>query len=93
MSFEGRFRNKHIAIQQEDIQTRDDLVLFVRDLLADLRSRPDAWENASLDTYLEALAAWVEDMEGYYRNRGEATPEPPSWKTLGEILLAATMYE
>lgn len=62
-------------------------------MVADLRSRPDAWENASLDRYLEALAAWVEDMDGYYQNRGQAAPEQPNWKTLGEILLAATTYE
>jgi hypothetical protein len=32
-------------------------------------------------------------MEGDYHNRGEAVPEQPSWKTLGEILVAATIYE
>jgi hypothetical protein len=77
----------------EKIQTRDDLVLFINHLVQDLRTRPERWENASLDAYLTAIAAWVQDMEGYYRNRGETTPHRPTWKNVGEILLAARIYE
>jgi hypothetical protein len=32
-------------------------------------------------------------MEGYYNNRGEAMPETPDWQTLGQMLLAARVYE
>jgi hypothetical protein len=77
----------------EKIQTRDDLVLFINHLVQDLRTRPERWENASLDAYLAAIAAWVQDMEGYYRNRGETTPHHLTWKNVGEILLAARIYE
>jgi hypothetical protein len=77
----------------EKIQTRDDLVLFIHHLVQDLRTRPERWENTSLDAYLSAIAAWVQDMEGYYRNRGETAPHRPTWKYVGEILLAARIYE
>jgi hypothetical protein len=43
--------------------------------------------------YLEALGAWVEDMNGYYQAKGGAIPLQPSWKMLGQILLAAKVYE
>jgi hypothetical protein len=75
------------------VRSRSDLARFVEQLADDLEHNPDGWENGSLPRYLEALAAWLHDMEGTYRNRGEALPEQPSWQTLGEILLAASIYE
>ena len=79
--------------QAEKIQTREDLVLFIHHLAQDLRQCPERWENTSLDAYLGAIAAWVQDMEGYYRNRGQAAPQHPAWRHIGEILLAARIYE
>jgi hypothetical protein len=86
-------RESSLDEQVETVQSREDLAGFVRDLVNDLRTRPGEWENDRLDTYLEAVAAWIEDMDGYYQNRGEAAPQEPSWKLLGEILLAAKSYE
>ena len=79
--------------QAINVQSRDDFVKFVQALLRDLRSGDTPWENATLDRFIEALAAWSNDMDGYYANRGEAAPAQPSWRLLAEILLAATMYE
>jgi len=79
--------------QAKKIQTRDDFVVFLHNLLRDLRECPERWENASLEAYLEAMAAWVQDMDGYYRNRGEKVPKHLTWQHLGEILLAAGIYE
>ena len=75
------------------IVSRDDLVAFVRRLRCDLLENRDAWENSTLDSYLEAMAAWIEDSDGYYRNMGQPVPQTPSWKTLADILLAAKVYE
>ncbi len=77
----------------EHICCRQDFVAFAGSLLADLRQQRDRWENADLTSYLEAMAAWVNDMPGYYKNRGEPVPDQPSWKTLARILLAARTYE
>lgn len=77
----------------EAIQSRADLVRFLEALAEDLRSRPEDWENNTLENYLEALSSWVDDSDGYYRNRGVAIPVTPTWKNIGEMLLAATMYE
>jgi hypothetical protein len=79
--------------QVEKIHTRDDLGLFIHQLVRDLRTCPERWENTSLETYLTAIAAWVQDMDGYYGNRGETVPQQPTWKQVGEILLAASLYE
>ena len=79
--------------QAEKMQTRDDFVIFMHHLVRDLRTCPEQWENPSLEAYLAAIAAWVQDMDGYYRNRGEQVPQYLTWKHVGEILLAARIYE
>lgn len=79
--------------QAKKIQTRDEFVIFMHHLLQNLHERPEQWENASLEAYLEAVASWVQDMDGYYRNRGEKVPKHLTWHHLGEILLAAKIYE
>lgn len=84
---------KELHEQVAEIQTRADLVAFVEALRADLKANPKKWENATLDTFLGALASWTEDMDGYYRNHGREVPQTPTWKTVGEMLAAARIYE
>ena len=79
--------------QVDSIQSREDFISFVRALLEDLKEDPNDWENPSLENYLKAVAAWVEDMDGYYQNQGKPVAKNPDWKMLGEILLAAKFYE
>lgn len=76
-----------------NVSTRDELVAFAKSLAADFRENPDAWENTTVDAYLEAFAAWVEDMDGFYLNQGESIPESPSWRVVADMLMAAKMYE
>jgi len=75
------------------VHTREDLALFVQELAHSLRTKPQEWENVSLPEYLEAMAAWIEDADGYYANAGKPVPQQPSWQNLAEILLAAKHYE
>lgn len=79
------------AVQQ--VQSREDFVAFLGALRADLQKNPEQWQNRDLPAFLEAMSAWMEDMEGYYRNRGEPVPDQPRWQTLGQILLAARVYQ
>ena len=50
------------------------------------------WNNAELHQYLEALAAWLEDSDGYYANLGRVPPGN-GWDVVGDALRAATVYE
>jgi hypothetical protein len=79
--------------QAHEVNSREDLVRFIHALLHDLEDNPDDWENPTLDRYLEAMAAWVHDMHGYYRNRGERMPEVLTWRHVADILMAARIYE
>jgi hypothetical protein len=75
------------------IQSRQEFLAFARTFLSSLRSRPEDWTNRDLASFLEAMTAWIEDMDGYYQSRGEPVPEQPTWKALGQVLLAARIYE
>jgi hypothetical protein len=75
------------------IDTREDLVAFIEALRANLSSKPQEWENATLDQYLAALSAWLEDCPGYYKRTGQSAPATPSWKNIAEMLIAAKVYE
>lgn len=80
-------------IDPESVRTREDFVRYVAALAESARNEPDTWENANLPSYLEAASAWAADLDGFFRNRGESTPEPPTWATFAMILAAARIYE
>jgi hypothetical protein len=82
-----------IPEQANSIHSREDFVAFVRALCKDLKDNPKSWENGDLYRFLEALSAWVEDMDGYYRNQGRPVPQQLDWRTFGDMLMAAKMYE
>jgi hypothetical protein len=82
-----------LAEQIATIETKADLVAFIEALTRDLTTNPNEWENATLERYLTALASWLEDSDGYYRNRGMDPPKTPSWTNVVDMLIAAKMYE
>lgn len=75
------------------IRSREGFVEFTKALRKDLHDNPASWENSTLERFLEAIGAWVEDMDGYYVNQASSVPEPLDWKVVGDILMAAKMYE
>ena len=76
----------------DHVRSRSDFIAFVRKLRQELLQSPERWENASLEEYLEAVAAWVEDIEGYAGYQEEQIPGS-SWRWFCLMLLAATTYE
>jgi len=84
--------HKTVRERVDSIKSRTDLAAFIREMREDLLRNPELWENANLDDFLEAMSAWVDDCPGYYTNRGEAVPEQPSWKVIGDILMGAKVY-
>ena len=75
----------------EKITNKNDFLNLIKAL-----SKEDfsGWENSSLETYLLALAHWLEDSEGFYKNRKlRISHEEPSWQLFADALQAATIYE
>jgi hypothetical protein len=79
--------------QQEGVETREDLASLILALRNDLLTHPKWWENTSLEGYLDALAAVTESLGQRFQNLGETLPDQPTWKLVGDILLAARVYE
>ena len=77
----------------ENIKNREDLIKFIHHLRKDLQSNSAEWENITLEDYLEAMEAWINDMDGYYLNNNQIPPEQPTWKNIADILIASGMYE
>ncbi len=77
----------------DEISSKDDFVNFVELLVSDLNTNPSEWANKNLSEYLEGIASWTEDMDGYYQNNNVPIPEHINWKVFANILVAAKMYE
>ncbi|MFF0746914.1 hypothetical protein ACFYVL_41675 [Streptomyces sp. NPDC004111] len=79
--------------RSNEIRTREELAAFVRDLHEEYLSRGQDWENTNLESFLEALAAWIDSADHLYRNLGEDLPPHGNWSFFARSLGAATMYE
>ena len=77
----------------DNIHSHADFLSFLKTLHRDFETHPNGWENDTLERYLGAITAWVEDMEGYYLNCNEPVPKNVSWNIMAQILLAAKYYE
>lgn len=75
------------------VDSREDLASFVRALHHDHVDGNDSWGNADLAAFLEALAAWIDDADGWYRNAGRELPANGDWSFFARALRAATIYE
>jgi hypothetical protein len=52
------------------------------------------WENETAYTFLQALAAWLEDSDGYYSNmKIPMDTNAASWQLFADALQAAAIYE
>jgi hypothetical protein len=64
----------------------DDVVATLATLIEELRSGGADWENVTLESYLEAMQAW---MQSFKKRLGE----DPTWRTVVVMLEAARHYE
>lgn len=77
----------------EFINGKEDFTRYIELLVESLRKNPNEWGNSNLPDYLEAVANWTDDMEGYYKNNNVPLPENINWKVFATILTAARIYE
>ncbi|MFY4723357.1 DUF7660 family protein [Streptomyces sp. LaBMicrA B280] len=75
------------------VGSREDLAAFVRSLRLHHAEEGMSWENADLPSFLEALAAWLDDADGWYGSTGRELPPGGDWAFFARAPRAATMYE
>lgn len=76
------------------LQSRQDLIGHLFRLMDDFDGVGSTWQNQGVYSFLQAMAAWLEDCEGFYRNTGQAVDvDQPSWQLFGDALSAAAVYE
>lgn len=61
------------------VDSQKDFVKFIKLLLLDFKKNQDEWENRTVDSYLEGILAWIDDMDGYFENNNIKKPENISW--------------
>jgi len=76
------------------IRSRDELIGHLFNLLDDHDACGDQWHNRNIYTFLQAMAAWLNDCDGYYMNTGQSVDvEQPTWQLFADALAAASVYE
>jgi hypothetical protein len=75
------------------IESREDLVDFLEELMVDLEENRSGWENDTLERYLDGMWGWLQDLDGLCKNKNIPVPEQPSWQLIGRMLLAGKYYE
>ena len=75
------------------VNDRDQAISFIIDLASDLETNPEDWENGTLKNYLMAMAQWIGDMDGWYKNQQQEPPKDIPWGVFVNILMAAKIYE
>ena len=75
------------------ISSKEDLVDFLYNLSDDKRVNETQWENKDVESYIEGIAAWIEDMEGYYKNTGKEMPQNVDWSFIATLLYVGKIYE
>lgn len=76
-----------------DINSREDFLRFLEALISELNSQDVKWENATLESYLEAMKGWAQDMDGYFEQTNLPAPQNVDWRLFATMLRAASIYE
>ncbi|QHC32599.1 DUF7660 family protein [Streptomyces sp. HF10] len=75
------------------VRDRQSLTDFLSAASRDFVENPEGWENRDIATFLESMAAWISDCDGFFRRKGELPPSDEVWVALAKVIAAARIYE
>jgi hypothetical protein len=76
------------------VQSRQQFIGHLFRLMDDFDGAGNHWQNQDIYTFLQAMAAWLDDCDGFYRNCGKPIDvDQPSWQLFADMLSAAAVYE
>lgn len=76
-----------------NIVTREDFLNFMEKLREDNQYNEKEWENKEIQSYLESISSWVEDMDGFYFNMGLDMPTNIDWQFIATLFYVGKIYE
>ena len=80
--------------ETDNIQTKEDFIVFLKEYYMEFKKNGKNWENNNLDSFLEALLAYAEDVDGYYINISKKELiGKASWRSFADLLCGAAIYE
>ncbi len=87
-----QFMNQEIV--NLEVNNRDSFIQLLKLMQADLQQNKEDWENNKLESFLEAMGRYAEDIQGYYDfNKQNINADVPSWKVFADIMRGAIVYE
>jgi len=76
------------------VKDKQSFIKFLDLFRQDLLQHPETWENKILPDFLQALASYAEDIQGYYDNTdANVDAEKAAWSTFADIFKGAKVYE
>lgn len=83
-----------MKLDPQSVNSREQLAEFIEGFREKLLANPGTWENATLESFLSALARYIEDVPEYLKNSGSVlSPDAPSWQLFAILLSGARVYE
>lgn len=82
-----------LSEQARAVCSRDGFLEFLFAFIVDFEDNGGAWENAEISSFLAAMVAWGEDMDGFYINNNEDASQLSPWRIVADMLMAARSYE
>ena len=81
-------------LYNKQITSRKGFVEFLKLLHKYYTSKPEDWENNNLESFLEALSDYAEDIPEYYKNtKQDRSPDTADWQVFADMLRGAIVYE
>lgn len=83
--------DKSLNMQVSD---RQSFIFFLESFHQDLLINKEKWTNNTLEDFLEALARYVDEIQGFYDNTGQKlNADIASWKLFSDVMQGAKIYE
>ncbi|MDQ0271327.1 DUF7660 family protein [Cytobacillus purgationiresistens] len=77
----------------QQVNNKEQFTQFISSLTTDFKLKPDEWENNDIESFLQGVKSWVEDMEGYYENNNLPIPKDIDWNYIATIFYVGKLYE
>jgi len=69
------------------------LILYLNELVTEVRNKSISVENPSTEDFIEAAGAWLEGAERFLEKLGEDPPIKPTWSLIAMVFTAGLIYE